>query len=431
MPEAKQSPSDERTWGAFEYCWYCICALLVSLLYHRFSGDTWSGEYAWAGATVLVYLVSLPVAFGADSTMNKLIRFLPSTVCLFWIYTQAGSEAGSNLLGVQLFLEAKHFFFVFLLCLIPILFTAESEESQSTSSTKTRPTNTPDAPKVKPRRPSGDPFDRIIGQPHVVAPLKEIAKMARSNIRVGKKDAPYAVLLFLGPTGVGKTEAARSLTEAVYGSTEAMVRFDMGQFTDAHQANRFYGPPPGYVGSDAGGQLTQSVAKKPRSLVLLDEVEKAHPQIWDAFLPVFDEGYVVDGSFNTKIDMRQTVIVLTSNLLSGEDGLAGRSPFEIKEAVEATKAFRPELLGRINEILVFNPLSPEVIAQILRQRMDAALWGLSEQGISLVVDESEIDALVVKVREAKFGVRQIDDVVRTHLRSAIAERGGKRPKQLD
>ncbi len=430
MPDPKQSSTEERSWGAFEYCWYSTCALLIASLYHRFSGETWSGAYPWAGATIVVYLVSLPVAFGADSLPKRLLRLLPSTLCLFWIYSQAASGSDGVVAALQLFLVAKHFFFIFLLCLLPVLFTADDEKSER-SSPKIQPTQNGGGPKKKPARPSGDPFDRIVGQPHVVAPLKEIAKMARSNIRVGKKDAPYAVLLFLGPTGVGKTEAARSLTEAIYGTTEAMIRFDMGQFTDAHQANRFYGPPPGYVGSDSGGQLTQAVAKKPRSLVLLDEVEKADPQIWDAFLPVFDEGYVVDGSFNTKVDMRQTVIVLTSNLLSGEEGLASRSAFDIKEAVEATKAFRPELLGRINEILVFNPLSPEVIAQILRQRMDAALWSLSEQGISLMVDETEIEQLVLKVRQAKFGVRQIDDVVRTHLRAAIAERGGKKPKELD
>ena len=168
-------------------------------------------------------------------------------------------------------------------------------------------------------------------------------------MRVGKDDAPHAVLLFLGPTGVGKTEAARALAKSVYGSDEALIRFDMGQFIDPHQANRFYGPPPGYSGSEEGGQLTRAVEAKPRSVVLLDEVEKAHPQIWDAFLPVFDEGYFVDGSTNRKVSMTETIIVLTSNLLVGVDNLSAMSNSELKEEINNRADFRPELLGRINE----------------------------------------------------------------------------------
>jgi len=421
-----QTKSGESKWGAFELCWYSLCALLIAVIFHL-SGSSWIGEHPWAAATLVVYLVSIPVALDAENNFKKLVRLLPSTLCLLWIYLQTTSGASAVIEAFQEFVQAQHFFFVFLLSVITTLFTAESEENlEAFAKESASGEQRSSAPKVK--QPSEDPFDRIVGQGHVVDPLKEIAKMARSNIRVGKRNAPHAVLLFLGPTGVGKTEAARSLTEAIYGTTEAMIRFDMGQFTDAHQANRFYGPPPGYVGSDAGGQLTQSVLRKPRSLVLLDEVEKAHPQIWDAFLPVFDEGYVVDGSFNTKVDMKNTVIVLTSNLLSENESLAGASAIEIKEAVQATNAFRPELLGRINEILVFNPLSEDVIAQILRKRMDAALWGLSEQGISLFVDESEIEALVETVGQTKFGVRQIDDVVRTHLRAAIAEQDESKSK---
>ena len=281
------------------------------------------------------------------------------------------------------------------------------------------------APRPRPKpKPDVKAFDRIVGQPHVVKSLEEIANVVRSGIRVGKRNAPHAVLLFLGPTGVGKTEAARALAQAVYGQDDALIRFDMGQFTDSHQSNRFYGPPPGYVGSDEGGQLTRAVLQRPRSVVLLDEVEKAHSQIWDAFLPVFDEGYIVDGSTNQKVDMTNTIIVLTSNLLVGEEGLTTLSSSELKEKVQKTGQFRPELVGRINEILAFSQLDNETIREILRRRVDQSLWSLSDQGVSIFVDDDDIDQMLVDVKEAKFGVRQIDDVVRKYLRQAITEQQG-------
>ena len=150
-------------------------------------------------------------------------------------------------------------------------------------------------------------------------------------------------------------------------------------------------------------------------------MEKAHAQIWDTFLPVFDEGYIVDGSTNQKVDMTNTIIVLTSNLLAGEKEAVDLSPAELKQKVQSTGVLRPELLGRINEILVFNPLSTESIIEILHQRMDAALWSLSDQGISLSVSEEDIIELSKQLEAATFGVRQIDDVVRKFLRRAIAE----------
>ena len=195
----------------------------------------------------------------------------------------------------------------------------------------------------------------------------------------------------------------------------------MGQFNDASQANRFYGPPPGYAGFEQGGQLTRAVLKKPHSVVLLDEMEKAHPKIWDAFLPVFDEGYIVDGSSNQKVDMTNTIIVLTSNILAEEANLNESNAFEIKNKVASLGVFRPELLGRINEILVFNSLNRDSIVEILKRRLDAALWNLSEQGYKIDVTEQTINSLVDEVQKAQFGVRQIDDVVRTYLRGKVSE----------
>ncbi|MCB0322620.1 MAG: ATP-dependent Clp protease ATP-binding subunit [Bdellovibrionales bacterium] len=412
---------EESPWGAFELCWYAAWSLVLAILYYRFSSDSWLGPYPWAGAVLIVYLVNVAVALDGQDTFAKGARFLAPTIFLYLFYSQAGGSVAE----LQARISFGHFVLVLLAAVGAAIVTQHKSAPRTANSLPAPSEDRDPQPRPVATRTSSDPFKRIIGQPHVLLPLREIAEMVRAGIRVGKRNAPHAVLLFLGPTGVGKTEAARALTEAIFGTPDALIRFDMGQFTDAHQANRFYGPPPGYVGSDKGGQLTQAVLKRPHAVVLLDEVEKADPQIWDAFLPVFDEGYVVDGSFNKKVDMTNTVIVLTSNLLSSQPYINTLAPVELKEALEATGAFRPELIGRINEILVFNALDATAIREILKQRLDAALWSLSEQGISITVDELEIQSLVQQVQEAKFGVRQIDDVVRGFLRRAIAQHRGE------
>jgi energy-coupling factor transporter ATP-binding protein EcfA2 len=401
-------------WGVFELFWFSFCAIVASLIFQRACGDVWGGQYPYTGASCIVALVSVFVASGAPTPTGKLVRALVPLLFLYLFYS-ASPDGASVLERLQNRMGLPHFLLVFGSSLLAITFTGKKRSKIESSKVE--------VPEVlaKPIPRPDEAFDRIVGQKHVIEPLREIADIARSGIRVGKRNAPHAVLLFLGPTGVGKTEAARALAEAVYGTTQALIRFDMGQFTDSSQASRFYGPPPGYVGSEEGGQLTRAVKRKPKSVVLLDEMEKADPQIWDAFLPVFDEGYIVDGSFNEKVDMTNTIIVLTSNLLAGEEGVSGLSAEDLKDRVQQTGVLRPELLGRINEILVFDPLNTSSIAEILRRRLDAALWSLSEQGIAVAVEESEIDVLVDQVKSAKFGVRQIDDVVRKHLRKKIAE----------
>ncbi len=421
MPEKKQ-PVDSKD-EMLDLALYFVGLLLVGIFYSRFSGESWLGNYPAAGAVLVLYLAAWPVAFTAQSGTRTAVRIGVPSLCIYLFY--AAAPEGMGLIGgLQQRLGFPHFLIVALSCVVAIHLT-HLEPKPAVRAADDGEFTAPKTPK--------DPltaFDRIVGQGQVIAPLKEIAKIVRSGIRVGKPNAPHAVVLFLGPTGVGKTEAATALAEAVYGTKDALIRFDMGQFTDAHQANRFYGPPPGYVGYEEGGQLTRSVLRKPRSVVLLDEVEKAHPQIWDAFLPVFDEGYIVDGSSNQRVDMTNTIIVLTSNLLADRVGIEKLAPHDLKEAVQATGAFRAELLGRINEILVFHPLSGEVIGEILKRRLDNALWGLAEQGISIAVDEAEINALVEEVKSVKFGVRQIDDVVRKFLRQAIA-RSSSEPVHRD
>lgn len=418
-----QPPSENSsTFQALEFLLYVVVAWLFGLIFQRASGGSFLGEHPWSGACIVILAAAVPMAWSASTGLARTIRIaVPLGIIL--LFASRGTGGGGAIARMQAGVDALHFLFLFAATFFSIQFSGSDSSprrqarSQKSENTQPRPQQVP--------RPSENAFDRLVGQTTAVQSLQEIANVVRSGIRVGKRNAPHAVLLFLGPTGVGKTEAARALAQAVYGREDALIRFDMGQFTDSHQANRFYGPPPGYMGSDKGGQLTQAVFRKPRAVVLLDEVEKAHPQIWDAFLPVFDEGYIVDGSTNQKVDMTNTVIVLTSNLLAGTPGLAAFGPAELKDAVRDTGVFRPELVGRINEVLVFDALNNETIAQILRRRVDAALWSLSDQGISIFISEEQIEEMVQSVREAKFGVRQIDDVVRTFVRKAIAEQQGQ------
>ena len=407
------STSNPAKENLLEFAKYYFIYLFCGLIHTRFSSDSWFGYYPWAGLCLGFLIASIFSALNCKTVWVAWVRFLIPLFVLYMFYYNA--EEGNSFIDIgQANFGFGHFLLLLIVTSITVFLSVDIEPKVASE----KETATTHSLQV-----SSDPqqaFSRIVGQDHVINPLIEIAKIARSGIRVGKSNAPHAVLLFLGPTGVGKTEAAHALAEAVYGTKSALIRFDMGQFSDSHQVNRFYGPPPGYVGCEEGGQLTRSVLKKPRSVVLLDEVEKAHPKIWDAFLPVFDEGYIVDGSTNKRVDMTNTLIVLTSNLLVDKTNLYNLSPHDLKEAIASTGAFRLELLGRINEILAFKPLSSEIKAEILKRRLDAALWGLAEQGISIDVKPEDIDLMVRDVEASKFGVRQIDDIVRKYLRGAIA-----------
>ena len=412
-----QSTSTTVSTSAIEFLIYFVLAWVFGATYLFVTTGSLTDGYPWMGASLAVVVATLPLVWSAHSPALKLLRIATPLIILSLFASRAVGESG-GFESFQKSVGALHFLFLFAVTFFAV---QHNPQPARPVRAKSSPSKKPEVRRKPQPRPNAAAFDRIIGQPRAVQSLEEIANVVRSGIRVGKSNAPHAVLLFLGPTGVGKTEAARALAQAVYGRDDALIRFDMGQFTDAHQANRFYGPPPGYVGSEQGGQLTQAVHKMPKAIVLLDEVEKAHPQIWDAFLPVFDEGYIVDGSTNQKVDMTNTIIVLTSNLLADSPGAAQMNPSEIKDAVRDTGAFRPELVGRINEVLVFDALNNDTIAEILRRRVDSSLWSLSDQGLSIEISDEDINMMVSDVKEAKYGVRQIDDVVRGFLRKKIAE----------
>ena len=252
------SAAGER-WGALELCVFFCCTWVVAVVFNRFSGTSWMGDYPYTGACAILILVNIPISFHAPTAFGKLIRFFAPLVFVYLFYAASSNEA-LPIERLQERIAFPHFLLVFFCAFMASLFT--NNEGEQLIEEIAEHADVSD----KPLSSEVSPFTRIVGQDQVIAPLEEIADIARSGIRVGKRNAPHAVLLFLGPTGVGKTEAARSLAEAVYGSSQALIRFDMGQFTDASQANRFYGPPPGYIGSEQGGQLTRAVLKMPKSV---------------------------------------------------------------------------------------------------------------------------------------------------------------------
>ena len=200
---------------------------------------------------------------------------------------------------------------------------------------------------------------RVVGQKDAVVAVSDAVRRSRAGI--ADPNRPTGSFLFLGPTGVGKTELAKALAEFMFDDESAMVRIDMSEYGEKHSVSRLVGAPPGYVGHDAGGQLTEAVRRRPYTLVLFDEVEKAHSDVFDVLLQVLDEGRLTDGQGRT-VDFRNTVIILTSNLGAGGDRE------QIMDAVKA--AFKPEFINRLDDVVTFEPLSSELLEGIVDIQLD-------------------------------------------------------------
>ena len=224
---------------------------------------------------------------------------------------------------------------------------------------------------------------RVVGQDEAVRRVTET--ILRSRAGLSDPNRPYGSFLFLGPTGVGKTELTKALAEFLFDSDEAMVRIDMSEFMEKHSVARLIGAPPGYVGYEEGGYLTEAVRRKPYSVILLDEVEKAHPDVFNVLLQVLDDGRLTDGQGRT-VDFKNTVIVMTSNLGAQEImEMAGESHEQIKEVVmrDVREHFRPEFVNRIDEIVVFNALSAENVRAIAKIQLKQLAARMAAQTIGL------------------------------------------------
>ena len=279
---------------------------------------------------------------------------------------------------------------------------------------------------------------RVVGQDEAV---NAVAKAIRRS-RVGLKDPkrPIGSFLFLGPTGVGKTELCKTLAEAMFGDENAMVRIDMSEYMEKHTVSRLVGSPPGYVGHEEGGQLTEKVRRKPYSVVLFDEIEKAHEDVWNILLQILEDGIVTD-SQGRKVDFKNTIIVMTSNVGAknitadaarlGFDGSEkGEKESEevrfdrIRDAVMADlkRTFRPEFLNRIDEIIVFRQLTEDNIRQIARRMLDVTGARMAQQGITLEADDDAVAELARDGFDPQYGARPLRRAIQSMVEDAVAEK---------
>lgn len=250
---------------------------------------------------------------------------------------------------------------------------------------------------------------RVVGQDQAVNAVAEA--VLRSRAGLGRPQQPTGSFLFLGPTGVGKTELAKALAEQLFDDENQLVRIDMSEYMEQHSVSRLIGAPPGYVGHEEGGQLTEAVRRRPYSVVLFDEVEKAHISVFNTLLQVLDDGRLTDGQGRT-VDFRNTVIIMTSNLGAEHllSGLLGKCSMQVardRVMQEVRKQFRPELLNRLDEIVVFDPLSHDQLRKVARLQMKDVASRLAERGIALAVTDAALDYILAESYDPVYGARPI------------------------
>ena len=263
---------------------------------------------------------------------------------------------------------------------------------------------------------------RVIGQHEAVTLVTEAILRARSGIKDPRR--PVGSFLFLGPTGVGKTELAKTLAETLFDTEAAMVRIDMSEYMEKHSVSRLIGAPPGYVGYDEGGQLTEAVRRKPYAVVLFDEIEKAHPDVFNVLLQVLDDGRITDSQGRT-VDFKNTIIIMTSNLGSRHllEGVTGDTiPESVRESVmmELRKAFRPEFLNRIDETILFKPLTLEEITTIVDLLLTDLNKRLADRRVTVVLDKKAKEWAAEKGYDPVFGARPLKRFLQRNIETQLA-----------
>jgi ATP-dependent Clp protease ATP-binding subunit ClpC len=274
---------------------------------------------------------------------------------------------------------------------------------------------------------------RVIDQNDAVRAVAQAVRRARAGLKDPRR--PAGSFLFLGPTGVGKTELAKALAEALFGDESALLRFDMSEFMEPHSVAKLIGSPPGYVGYEEGGQLTEAVRRKPYRVILFDEIEKAHRDVFNILLQVLDDGRLTDGHGRT-VDFKNTIILMTSNLgsesivskttqlgfVSEKDDAHERSYQEIRERVlsEVKRFFRPEFLNRLDGIIVFRPLSRENLLEIVSLKLEVLRKKLAERGIALEVSEAAKALLAEKGYDPLYGARPLQRVIQEEIENELA-----------
>jgi ATPases with chaperone activity, ATP-binding subunit len=261
---------------------------------------------------------------------------------------------------------------------------------------------------------------RVIGQHEAVTAVANAVRRSRAGL--SDPNRPSGSFLFLGPTGVGKTELCKALAEFLFDTEEAMVRIDMSEFMEKHSVARLIGAPPGYVGYEEGGYLTEAVRRKPYSVVLLDEVEKAHPDVFNVLLQVLEDGRLTDSHGRT-VDFRNTVIVMTSNLGSAQiQELVGDREAQRAAVMDAVGAhFRPEFINRIDEVVVFEPLGREQIAGITEIQLGRLRSRLLERELSLSLSPEALDKLIAVGYDPVYGARPLKRAIQRWIENPLAQ----------
>ena len=267
---------------------------------------------------------------------------------------------------------------------------------------------------------------RVAGQKEAVAAVSRAIRRGRAGLK--DPDRPVGAFLFLGPTGVGKTELCRALAQALFGSEDALLRFDMTEFAEKHTMSRLTGAPPGYVGHEEGGELTEAVRRRPYSVLLFDELEKAHPQVWGLLLQILEDGVLTDAQ-GRRTDFRNTVIVMTSNVGGTTSGTplgfsAGSDPAGAQAEVlqrELRQVFRPEFLGRLDEIISFRPLGQGEMDAITRKYLTSFAQRLAEAGVDFLPSDGAIRLLAQKGLDPRYGARPLRRLIRSQVEIPAAE----------
>ncbi len=260
---------------------------------------------------------------------------------------------------------------------------------------------------------------RVIGQEEALAAVSNAVRRARAGLQ--DPNRPIGSFIFLGPTGVGKTETARALAEFLFDDEKSMVRLDMSEYMEKHAVARMIGAPPGYVGYDEGGQLTEAVRRRPYSVVLFDEIEKAHPDVFNVLLQILDDGRLTDSKGRT-VDFKNTVLIMTSNLGSREIQAAEGDEKQVREAVlqELRLNFKPEFLNRVDDVVIFHQLSQQQIGEIIDVQLERFKAMLSERNITLVLEPSAKDLLMREGYDPSYGARPLKRAIQSLIQNPLA-----------
>ncbi len=273
---------------------------------------------------------------------------------------------------------------------------------------------------------------RVVGQDEAIRAVADALRRARSGLKNPKR--PIGSFIFLGASGVGKTELAKALAEFLFDDEDALVRIDMSEYQERHTVSRLFGAPPGYVGYDEGGQLTEAVRRRPYRVILFDEIEKAHPEVWNALLQILEDGRLTDGQGHV-VDFRNTVLIMTSNIgtsfvRSGgtlgflkQDGLTAQER-QLRENIEQDlkRTFRPEFLNRIDEIIIFHGLTQEHVKQIVDLQMREVAGRLAEHGLKIELTEAAREWLAAEGYDPQFGARPVRRTLERYVENPLAKR---------